>query len=226
MTDSPSSSLLHLDEAERHGAADGTLAADRAATVAEHLDVCAECAADVARIRALVAYAKEAPSMPNDLEGLWPGIRARIDQTKVVALSGDEAHSVRRVSVKQMLWGTIGVAAVVVVAITALLLRASAPRSSSDEPASPSASFITIADSARLYEQEAQTLLNELELRRSMLRPEAAQTVDHDLKIIDSAIAELKDAIARDPRNVGLQRLLASSYRQKVELLKRANNAG
>jgi len=37
------------------------------------------------------------------------------------------------------------------------------------------------------------------------------------------AIAELKDAIVRDPNNPALRQLLATSYRQKVELLKRAN---
>jgi len=40
---------------------------------------------------------------------------------------------------------------------------------------------------------------------------------------VDVAIAELKDAIARDPNNPALRQLLATSYRQKVELLKRAS---
>ena len=40
------------------------------------------------------------------------------------------------------------------------------------------------------------------------------------------AIAELKDAIAHDPNNPSLRRLLALSYRQKVDVLKRVGNAG
>jgi thioredoxin-like negative regulator of GroEL len=87
------------------------------------------------------------------------------------------------------------------------------------------ASLIAVADSAHAYEEEAQTLLNQLELRRSMLRPEAVVAIDHDLRIVDSAIAELKEAIARDPTNPALRRLLASSYRQKVDVLKRVGNA-
>ena len=55
--------------------------------------------------------------------------------------------------------------------------------------------------------------------------PEARSSVDHDLRVIDDAIAEVKDALVRDPNNPALRRLLASSYRQKVELLKRANGA-
>ena len=58
-----------------------------------------------------------------------------------------------------------------------------------------------------------------------MLRPEAAEALDRDLHVVDVAIAELKDAIARDPSNRALRQLLASSYRQKVDLLKRVANA-
>ena len=55
--------------------------------------------------------------------------------------------------------------------------------------------------------------------------PEARSSVDHDLRVIDDAIAEVKSALVRDPNNPALRRLLASSYRQKVELLKRASGA-
>jgi hypothetical protein len=58
-----------------------------------------------------------------------------------------------------------------------------------------------------------------------MMRPETAASIDRDLKVIDQAIDELKVAIASDPRNPALRQLLASSFKQKVELLKRAGNA-
>jgi predicted Zn-dependent protease len=57
------------------------------------------------------------------------------------------------------------------------------------------------------------------------MRPEARAAIDRNLHTVDVAIAELKDAIARDPRNPALRQLLATSYRQKVELLKRAKRA-
>jgi hypothetical protein len=63
-------------------------------------------------------------------------------------------------------------------------------------------------------------------MQRAMMPPTARASLDSDLVVIDRSIAELKDAVARDPRNLSLQRLLAASYRQKVELLERANNAG
>ena len=82
------------------------------------------------------------------------------------------------------------------------------------------------ADSVRAYEEEAQILLDRLALMRSVLEPGAAAAIDKDLAVIDSAIAELQTAIARDPRNPALRQLLADSYRQKVDVLKRVSNAG
>src|SRR5205823_196499 len=63
------------------------------------------------------------------------------------------------------------------------------------------------------------------ELQRALLRPETRASLDRDLRTVDVAIAELKDAVARDPNNPALRRLLASSYRQKIDLLKRVGNA-
>jgi hypothetical protein len=51
-------------------------------------------------------------------------------------------------------------------------------------------------------------------------------SIQRDLRVIDQAIGELQLAIERDPRNPALRQLLASSYRQKVQVLRRAGNAG
>jgi hypothetical protein len=117
-------------------------------------------------------------------------------------------------------------AAALVVAVIAVGLRTSARRPAPGARTQATASLIAVADSAQAYEEEAQTLLNQLELRRAMLRPEAVVAIDHDLRVVDAAIAELKEAIARDPGNPALRRLLAASYRQKVDVLKRVGNAG
>jgi PIN domain nuclease of toxin-antitoxin system len=87
------------------------------------------------------------------------------------------------------------------------------------------AALISVVDSTHAYEAEAKMLLDKLELQRAMLRPDAAKALEHDLHVVDIAIAELKDAVARDPNNPALRRLLATSYRQKVDLLKRIGNA-
>ncbi|HTE47786.1 MAG TPA: zf-HC2 domain-containing protein [Gemmatimonadaceae bacterium] len=226
----------HLTEEDRHAVADGTLDSQRATDVAAHLAECESCTADVARLRKLMRRLHAEPvttsASPATLDDMWPGIRARIERSKVVPLApantaststvvSDRAATVRRRS----LWLTASLAAAAVVFI--ILERV--PRDVAPEDTavgSGGTPMSVVAESSRVYEQEANTLLNDLELQRSLLRPQTAAAIDHDLHIIDQAIAELKDAIAHDPNNPALRRLLASSYRQKVELLKRAGLSG
>jgi hypothetical protein len=121
----------------------------------------------------------------------------------------------------------VGVAAAAAVAMT-LHARSAAPpsdeRAAPDDDA-PRATLVSDTDSARVYEEQVQTLLDEMALRRAMLRPDVAARMDHDVRVIDSAIADLQDALRHDPNNPALRRLLAASYRQKRDLLRRAEDA-
>lgn len=225
----------HLSEAERQCAADGTLGDDDRAAVARHLAECDECAADVARLRAFIARVHERTAAPGDLDDLWPVIRARIEEGKVIALEARDAAPARtrrapRVRGQWLLLAG-AVAAAAILAIT--LDRPPRPTAASDEqPPTPAGTvqggdraIVQASDSARAYEQQISALLEELELRRSMLRPQTAATVDHDLRVIDSAIVELQEALKHDPDNAALRQLLAASYRQKRDLLRSLDNA-
>ena len=217
--------MTHLTEDERQTAADGTLPADRRALVDAHLAACDECAADVARIAELMKRTREstAPTIAGtaSLDELWSPIRARIEASKVVALDTAAPSTSTRPFV---LLVAAGVAAALL--LTTLVLRAP-PRdgqtSLATQVEADSTMLRAVADSTRAYEAEAQILLDRLEIQRATMRPEAKAAIDRNLRTVDVAIAELKDAIARDPRNPALRQLLATSYRQKVELLKRAN---
>jgi anti-sigma factor RsiW len=222
MTDTRS----HLSEEERHALADGSLPLEQLPTIEAHLRGCPTCVADITRIRMLITRVHGGPApAPPPLEELWPSIRARIEASKVIALSpmGLRLEGRRRA---RRLGFSIVMAAAVVVAVVALGLRGSARHQAQGAQTAATASLIAVVDSAHAYEEEAQTLLNQLELRRAMLRPEAVVAIDHDLRVVDAAIAEVKEAIARDPTNPSLRRLLAASYRQKVDVLKRVGNAG
>jgi anti-sigma factor RsiW len=217
--------MTHLTEDERQTAADGTLPADRRALVDAHLAACDECAADVARIAEFMKRTREsttpAPSAAASLDELWSPIRARIEATKVVALDTPGPAT----STRPFVWLVVaGVAAALLLTTFALRVR---PRDSATSVATQveadSTMLRAVADSTRAYEAEAQILLDRLEIQRATMRPEAKAAIDRNLRTVDVAIAELKDAIARDPRNPALRQLLATSYRQKVELLKRAN---
>jgi hypothetical protein len=218
---------IHLTEEERHAIADGSLSAEQTVSAEAHLRDCLACADDVARIRTLMMRVRDSlPLAPQSaLDELWPSIHTRIEASKVVPLSANDVRLNARRRARRVGSSIMLVAAVIVAAVV-LGVQATRRRSIVTTQAPDSSSLIAVADSAHAYEAEAQTLLNQLELRRSMLRPEAVVAIDRDLRIVDSAIAELKDAIAHDPNNPALRRLLASSYRQKVDLLKRVGNAG
>ena len=79
----------HLTEEERQTLADGTIAADREAAARAHLLVCAECADDVARLEQLTMRARHLEDPTTDLAELWPGIRSRIENAKLVTLAPD-----------------------------------------------------------------------------------------------------------------------------------------
>ena len=60
-----------------------------------------------------------------------------------------------------------------------------------------------------------------LESEQDSLSPETITKLRASIKIIDAAILEARNALAADPANKMLIQMLAKSYEQKVDLLKR-----
>lgn len=60
-----------------------------------------------------------------------------------------------------------------------------------------------------------------LESEQGSLSPETITKLRASIKIIDAAILEARNALAADPANKTLIQMLAKSYEQKVDLLKR-----
>jgi len=86
----------HLSEEDRHAAADGTLDPERARDVAAHLDECEPCATDVGRLRALMRHLDDAPPVArtaDSLAAMWPEIRSRIEERKILPLAPSVAAS-------------------------------------------------------------------------------------------------------------------------------------
>ena len=212
--------INHLTEEERQGVADGSL------EPGAHLRACAECSADVERIRRLMKRVDEAKaresSSPGELEQAWGEIRARIEKDKVVVMPVRESRSAGGREGRRSMWVAGGLIAA---GVMALWLTRGRPVRIDPNPADSGIVLVALADSANAYQEEAQALLNHFEVQRATLRPELAFAFERDLKAIDVAIAELQGAIKNDPANPALRRLLASSYRQKVDLLKRVSHA-
>jgi hypothetical protein len=70
------------------------------------------------------------------------------------------------------------------------------------------------------YDREIQRLNAIVRDRRSELDPKTVQVIQHNLAVIDAAIAESRAALAKDPRSRFLHDQLNKSLDQKVELLR------
>jgi hypothetical protein len=62
-----------------------------------------------------------------------------------------------------------------------------------------------------------------LHQRRASPAPSTVVVVERSLRIADSAIAEAREALARDPANRALAEIFASNHERKIELLERAS---
>ncbi len=88
---------------------------------------------------------------------------------------------------------------------------------SSGGPASLAQFTVVESDYLRAVNDLSATLDSE----RGSLSPETIAKLRESLKIIDAAILEARNALAADPANRTLIRMLSTSYEQKVDLLKR-----
>ncbi len=78
-----------------------------------------------------------------------------------------------------------------------------------------------LAQAERDYEAAANALLAALQQRRRALTPETIAGVQQNLQVIDRALVEVRQALAKDPRNPELNRMLVATHRKKVDVLQR-----
>jgi hypothetical protein len=72
------------------------------------------------------------------------------------------------------------------------------------------------------YAGVSRELARTVEERRAQLAPETVAQVERSLATIDTAIAEARAALARDPGNRDIVVLLAARWEQRLDLLRRA----
>ena len=201
---------------------DGVLATIDARAVEAHLASCAACREAERRTRQLLAHAAALPRAAAPPRDLWPDIERTIARDRRFA--------------GLFAWGQpmmLAAAAAIVLAVLAAVLWREAPASGVQTVAIPSASptlvpvsSLAVADPAlaeaeREYEAAATTLLAVLQQRRSRLAPEDLARVEDNVAMIDRALVEVRAAIAKDPVNPELNRMLVATHRKKVDVLRR-----
>ena len=165
---------------------------------------------------------------------LWAGIEARIQSMP------QDATPVRPITSRWMSQRWYGAplarAAVLVIATASATLFASRHWSTNSarhgSPSTPvttavtntGVSTVSNAPAARtsefIYDQQISAMRQILDSRRNRLDPKTVAVIEKNLRVIDTAIAESRAALARDPANRFLAGQLNASLNTKLELLR------
>jgi hypothetical protein len=206
--------MTHLDFDQLNDLLDGRVGdADRTA-METHRALCGDCDDQYRRLARLVTRAAALPDEFEPPPGLWQTIHAR------VAVSDRPRRR----------WHWQLAAAVLLIALTStitarlvrhpvLVVRHETPAASPGVAPIPAAVRSVDADYVAIVHQLTETLAE----RRAQLSPQTVAKVEASLRVIDLAIGEARAALEADPANRDLVDLLAGSYRQKIELLRRAS---
>jgi anti-sigma factor RsiW len=199
---------------------DGLLSREEQAAVETHLLSCPGCRAEERRLRSILAAAQALPRERTPPRDLWPDIARAIGAGKVVA--GNFAP--RRA---QPWWRPALAAAAVVAAVAAAMLMRGGGAPFGGPGTGQATAFpvaeghVTLLDAEQGYARAADELLAALAERRDALSPETRASVERNLAVIDQALKEIRDALQKEPGNAELTRMLASTHRKKVDVLRR-----
>jgi hypothetical protein len=189
--------------------AQGELDATEAAAFEAHLATCSACES---ALFASAGAPREIAVLSRSIEpaaDLWPAIRERVASRRE-----------GRLRVTAPRWA-LAAAALLLIAlssgVTAVLLT-------SGEPGTVATRDISALESQ--YAAMSEDLTGALEQARSRLSPETVATIERNLRIIDVALDETRQALAKDPGNSALGQMVVAAWRQKVDLLRRATALG
>jgi len=221
---------------------DGDLDAAARAAVDAHLTTCAECRAVVTDLSALRRAATAWRDADADAaQDLWPAVAARLNGPREVAPGASGAPplgAVPRLAWYQRRWSVgvpeLAVAAALVAAVSGALLW---PRATTPTPAG--AGPVPVIAEAEAFDSDAGEVLpanfadaqydaavGDLERvlleQRERLDPRTVIVLERNLRIIDDAIGEARQALATDPANALLNAHLAGARQRKLDLLRRA----
>ena len=203
---------------------DGELDAEGRSALEQHLVGCGDCAALLEQLRAVIARAASLEDRP-PAGDLWPGIAARIAQTRPSESEPDRARGRARrftFSLTQLVAAAASLALLSGSAVWWLLTSGS---SRSDQFAAPAAALVQPASKSfkdPQYDAAVADLERALIEGRDKLQPATLRVLERNLATIDRAIAEAQRALASDPSNLYLNNHLVDARRRKLDLLRQA----
>jgi hypothetical protein len=205
------------------GWVDRTLSEAERREVESHLAGCPGCREQERRLRHLLAHAAALPRSVSPPRDLWPEISRKIER--------ERGWSRPRIASWQP---ALAVAAAVVIALGAVVLRPQAPTPANIVvvPGPSTGPGYRVHPAAvemdpglvameRDYQTAANALLAALQERKDGLEPETRANVERNLAVVDTALAEVHEALAQDPASPELSRMLVSTHRKRVDVLRK-----
>ena len=201
----------------------GDLSEDARGPVSDHIAACAICRSEVADLEAITSRAAGLPKSIEPPADAWQGIRAAIERDKAAVAAHHDSGSRRRAF-------AIAAALLLAAAIssigTALYLNGrnndqSRVAAESSAVGGNTATLAAFTIEENTYLRNVAVLQDMLDQQEGSLAPETVAQLKASLRTIDEAILEARNALARDPANKTLIKMLSGNYRQKVDLLRR-----
>jgi hypothetical protein len=227
---------------------EGDLPPAERAAAEQHFAECSSCAEALVELRAIVGEAAQLPLLAPSRD-LWAGIESRISTPitllgsapaaarraprrqwqfaiaagALIAVSAGATYLITARS------GATGSQPVSVATTTAAPRRDSQPTTAPVQQAAPTPvapANVSLAprkkeeNVTRVYDREIALLDSLVHTRRESLDPKTVKIIEHNLKIIDRAIAESRAALAKDPKSPLLTNRLDNVLGSKVELLR------
>ena len=224
--------LLHPAPERLSEYLDGELGDRERAQVATHLEGCGECAGALDQLRAVKVRAASLPARGPETD-LWPAIEGRLEPRGATA--GGRATIPNPVRGWRDWRVSLGLPQLAAAALALVLLgagglwvalertRLATPAATTVDRTAPGFVGPTAlpADFGFVrYDGAIAALRQTLENHRSELDSTTVRIVDHNLLVIDHAIAEARRALAADPANPYLNHHLADQMQRKVNLLR------
>src|SRR5262245_15268545 len=209
---------------------DGELSAEETAAVEAHLRECRACNEVLNDLKRVVARAQSLEARPPQRD-LWPGVAAR---TERLAQPKRFSFTVGQLAAAAVLLMAVSAATAIKLATpdapaaTTAMPGQSAPAQVAQTPAADAADPRTFASVTPVsladaqYDAAVADLEKALKAGRGRLDKSTIAIVEHNLQIIDQAIAQARDALAGDPANAYLSSHLVEARRRKLDLLRRA----
>jgi tetratricopeptide (TPR) repeat protein len=205
-----------------------------------HLETCQACERVLADLQVVVSRAATINHRPPEHD-LWPAIQARLEErTAPVPFwrawlgSGSPRFNLTFAQLSVAALALVLVAAGATWMIRGRLVTpgsqvattggASTAPSAAPEPGSDGASIVFANFADPQYDAAVADLQKALENGRDRLDPRTIEIVEKNLKIIDQAIDQAREALKADPANTYLNSYVADARRRKLALLREATD--